>query len=230
MGKRKWATIIIIGLVFINYIGFLQAVDDKDKYYPYPVIFIHGINSDSKTWATTIGYKSGEKSILEGKLALLFAKTRGGDEARYPAQVDVNNAVRFVDYGSDDPLIGKMGDAKKIAEHSTMGLLAEIKAIETHWNDKNVNLLQDKRGIIVVCHSYGGIILRYFLKQHPEYNKYIKKVVFIGVPHKGSPLASAMWIINNPKSQLIHGIRRNISANIEFQKSSTDHRGYACVF
>jgi len=67
------------------------------------------------------------------------------------------------------------GDIKNNAD---VALKSKIDAI----------LLQTGGGKIdVIAHSQGGLLLKQFLLDHPEYNSKIRKVVFLGTPNLGSP-------------------------------------------
>ena len=48
--------------------------------------------------------------------------------------------------------------------------------------------------IDIVAHSQGGLVLKKFLLDHPEYNSKIRKVVFLGTPNIGSPKAAKVLL------------------------------------
>lgn len=50
-----------------------------------------------------------------------------------------------------------------------------------------------ERPVKVVAHSMGGLATRYAFNKNPQL---IDSVIFCGVPHLGSPLASGLWIFN----------------------------------
>jgi pimeloyl-ACP methyl ester carboxylesterase/Mg-chelatase subunit ChlD len=41
----------------------------------------------------------------------------------------------------------------------------------------------------IVAHSMGGLLTRYYLQQHPDVRKKVRRVITIGTPHHGSPVA-----------------------------------------
>jgi hypothetical protein len=47
----------------------------------------------------------------------------------------------------------------------------------------------DGKETIIICHSLGGLIARAYLEHSSVQSRYIKKVVTLGTPHKGSAIA-----------------------------------------
>jgi pimeloyl-ACP methyl ester carboxylesterase len=44
----------------------------------------------------------------------------------------------------------------------------------------------------LVCHSMGGLVARAYLEHHSQQSEWVKKVVTLGTPHKGSAIAQHM--------------------------------------
>ncbi|NOU51218.1 alpha/beta hydrolase [Pseudoalteromonas sp. JBTF-M23] len=44
----------------------------------------------------------------------------------------------------------------------------------------------------LVCHSMGGLVARAYLEHNSEQNHWVKKVITLGTPHKGSAIAQHM--------------------------------------
>src|SRR3989338_6664892 len=150
----------------------------EEKYYPYPIIFVHGIASDSRAW-----------DDARKEFRNYFYLDQGQGELKYFPIGD--GYLRVYDYGFQNN-----GDVNVIAQ----GLQAVIsKALG------DLPLPDEEKKVIIVAHSMGGIVTRSFLEQYPSYDDddKIDKIVFIGTPHEGSPLASVVILVKReiPKIQ-----------------------------
>lgn len=157
---RFYIVFILFFCIFIS-LGFAE-----ERYYPYPIIFVHGINSDPSAWDTTIA-----------KLRKYFYNDDG--------------TCKYSDYGGDylialDYESQNNGDIPTIAR----------TVLKPKIDETITKLPEGHKKVIIVAHSMGGLVTRSLLKQYPEYQDKIEKVVFIGTPHLGAPAASAVWILN----------------------------------
>lgn len=154
----------------------------EEKYYPYPIIFVHGLAGSSRDWDTA-----------REALRDYFYLDQGQGELKYfPIE---SGYLRVYDYGFQNN-----GDIYMIAQ----GLQAVVsKALS------DLPLLYFPKKVIIVTHSMGGIITRSFLNEYPFYEDNIEKVVFIGTPHEGSPLASIAILIKREIPKIKDEIRIN---------------------
>lgn len=139
----------------------------EEKYSPYPIVFVHGFGgSYIGTWGDTLSYF--QQNYFEGKYFIDDCSCLFPPYDYSPANMD-------------------------LLEYPVAKLKAAI--------DRGINkgFPQDYRGerkVIVVGHSMGGLVVRAFLKKYSLYQNKISRVLFVGTPHKGSPLASAYSLVN----------------------------------
>ena len=191
--KRKILLVLSLCLLFINEVK-------ARNYMPYPVVFVHGFASDADTWKTS-----------HSGLVKYFS-----DKFDYETKTTFVNSqfFRFVDYSNDNKANGVLNeipldklrqqiDGPITAEDPFGGVLTQLQ------HDFGTNA-PDK--VILVCHSMGGLVTRALLKKDETpkftgsttsmldkplgyYRGCIDKIIFIGTPHRGSPFASASWLI-----------------------------------
>ncbi|MDH4099510.1 MAG: hypothetical protein OEV28_02905 [Nitrospirota bacterium] len=68
------------------------------------------------------------------------------------------------------------------------------------------------RKVALLCHSRGGLVARRFLETHPEERAKIAAFIGMGVPHRGSRLAS-FGIVLSPLMALIRGVTEQFGKN-----------------
>lgn len=184
MPIRKINFILLTSLVIVLLIVTPINLDaQQNVYQPYPIIFIHGINSKMATW----DYSKNELEIYfkEG----VNYKYQQEDQKKYNRQ----NYFPDCDYQYINN-----GDIKAI----TFELK---KSIDNAISSFSVSVPDDERKVIIVAHSMGGLVARALLKydengfageEKDYYKSKIDKIIFIGTPHLGAPIASVLWIYN----------------------------------
>ncbi|HWL23331.1 MAG TPA: alpha/beta fold hydrolase [Ureibacillus sp.] len=121
------------------------------------------------------------------------------------------DAHRVLEYGKPVPILFIHGydDEGKSWKESTFYQWAELQGIpvevvdykEYNRNDFTSNQIQNivKETIAklpedepfdIVAHSMGGLVTRWFLKENPDYEKRVRRVIMIGTPNHGSPVAT----------------------------------------
>ncbi len=66
----------------------------------------------------------------------------------------------------------------------------------------------------VIAHSMGGLDARYALKAHPDLVGFVKSLVTIGTPHRGSPVADAIADRTDPLASYIPDfLRQTLESN-----------------
>lgn len=165
-------------------LGF-NLVFAEDIYYPYPIIFVHGINSDTTTWNTT--RDNLEKFFYDEIKGFKYYQTSRWDY--FP----------ICDYRNQNN-----GDIPTIANSALRGVVD--RALE--------KLPTDQRKVIIVCYSMGGLVLRSLLAQDASgyYKSKIDKVIFLGTPNNGAPGPSALWILKEVKDKVLEPMIKDYSS------------------
>jgi triacylglycerol esterase/lipase EstA (alpha/beta hydrolase family) len=188
----------IVRLFVISLIALLIStplIAGGHKYIAPPVIFVHGFNADMGSWTTT-----------KSNLQYLYVD-------KYGYKYNSINPAYFPDmnYGKDKlGVFSKNGDCTVIATKQGDGLSAVIENTRSNYP---VDYPDEEKKVIIVAHSFGGLVTRSLLKQYPDYQNKIAKVIFVGTPHAGSPLASALWLLKeaDPKAlALIEKYKNNV--------------------
>ncbi len=66
---------------------------------------------------------------------------------------------------------------------------------ESYWTSgkRLVTLTRDLKNLTIIAHSRGGLVARVAL-MYPDFRKKVKKVIFLGTPHFGTPMSDALKI------------------------------------
>ncbi len=163
---------------------------------PYPIIFIHGLNSSSETWNASTDYYDTQYSFTyggrfdfclnaDGNNATTnknFFPTPGADIAAFESFVQ-NGDYYYVNFNvnpngavgttvlSNQAAVAKQGAAVRVAVQRVMELTGKDK-------------------VILVGHSMGGLASREYIQN--EYNwqadnhHHVAKLLTLGTPHGGS--------------------------------------------
>lgn len=188
--------IIFISIIFV-FVGKGLA---QQQYCdcPYPIIFVHGINSNNKTWDTTTEYLSpfyGEPEVLSFNLNSVFGQTNTNyvnDVTWVSNQNSIKNACIYtinfdtlagtpIESASNESAITKQGYALKMA----------IEAVIQETG---------KSKVILVGHSMGGLASRDYLQRWADSNDHhVAKLFTLGTPHLGTnapQLTTGITLIN----------------------------------
>ncbi|MFH0771846.1 MAG: alpha/beta hydrolase [Candidatus Omnitrophota bacterium] len=161
---RKSKCVFLLFVLFISLkVGLLYA---GETYYPSPIIFVHGLNSDPSAWNTT------EKE---------FKKYFYNDDG----------SCKYFEYG-DNYLIKADYESQNNGDIPTIARTTLKNELDNAVN----KLPDGYKKVNIVAHSMGGLVTRSLLKQYPDCQSSINRAVFIGTPHLGAPSASALWILN----------------------------------
>lgn len=163
---------------------------------PYPIIFIHGLNSSSETWNTSTDYYDTQYSFAYGgrfdfclnadnnntttnknfypnagaDIAAFESFVQNGDYYYVNFNVNPNGAVGTTVL-SNQSAIAKQGAAVKVAVQRVM---------EVTGKDK----------VILVGHSMGGLASREYIQNsynwQADNQHHVAKLVTLGTPHGGS--------------------------------------------
>ncbi|MEW6609472.1 MAG: alpha/beta fold hydrolase, partial [bacterium] len=162
-------------------------------YAPMPVLFIHGINANSLTWDIVtkelekyFGYRwvRFNEPAPEGRITLDGkAVTVDRDHPDAPQNKVVKHYLEAFDYGGKN----KAGSANPLNSHNDSSapnsLPSKVEEIlKAYYGDD-----WQKNKLIIVGHSQGGLIGRYYL-QHGGADK-VKRFINVNTPHCGSEWA-----------------------------------------
>ncbi|WP_320814895.1 alpha/beta fold hydrolase [Flavobacterium sp.] len=175
---------------------------------PYPIIFIHGLNSSSETWNTSTNYLDSQYGFTFGgrfDFCLSadgnhnvanknFYPTTGADIAAFETTTMQNGDYYYVNF--DVNINGSIGTSVYSNQSAvTKQGVAVKKAVE------RVLALTGKDKVILVGHSMGGLASREYIQNsinwQPDGQHHVAKFFTLGTPHGGSNASDIGlgWII-----------------------------------
>lgn len=153
---------------------------------PYPIIFVHGLNSDDQTWSTTLNQLGNSWIINSGHILNAVLNSRGGDTTLYTSDVlcpltDVNGnivnsiaasqiyAVNFGNFWNrnpSDPRILLYNNSTPGSNQSPSNQSAIYKqAYALKMLIDSVLRVTGSAKVILVGHSMGGLAIREYLQR-----------------------------------------------------------------
>lgn len=163
---------------------------------PYPIIFIHGLNSSSETWNTSTDYYDTQYSFTFGgrfdfclnadnnntTTNKNFYPTAGADIAAFESLVQ-NGDYFYVNFNvNPNGAVGTtvLSNQSAIAKQGAAVRVAVQRVMEVTGKDK----------VILVGHSMGGLASREYIQNSYNWqsdNKHhVAKLLTLGTPHGGS--------------------------------------------
>ena len=163
---------------------------------PYPIIFIHGLNSSSETWNTSTDYYDTQYSFtFGGRFDFFFYAdnnnattnknfypTAGADIAAFESLVQ-NGDYYYVNFNvNPNGVVGTtvLSNQSAIAKQGAAVRVAVQRVMEVTGKDK----------VILVGHSMGGLASREYIQNSYNWqsdNKHhVAKLLTLGTPHGGS--------------------------------------------
>ncbi len=174
--KKKFLT-----LLFGVYQVFLFGQYDC----PYPIIFVHGINSDHTTWQTTLNQLNpylGSSQVLTFNLNASTSTLYSDDVVWVTDPNTVSNSCIYtINFNAQ----AGMGTQSASNEASIVKQGYALKlAIE------KVIAVTQKEKVVLVGHSMGGLASRDYLQRWATANNHhVAKLLTIGTPHLGANIA-----------------------------------------
>ena len=187
---------------------------------PYPIIFVHGLNSSSETWNTSSDYYDAQYGFTFGgrfdfclnadgnntTTNKNFYPTPGADIAAFESLV-VNGDYYYVNFNvNPNGAVGTnvLSNQSAIAKQGA----ALQKAIE------RILSITGKDKVILVGHSMGGLASREYVQNESNWqadNKHhVAKILTLGTPHGGSNAsdnAFAFMTGTNIRSEAIRDLK-----------------------
>lgn len=164
---------------------------------PYPIIFIHGLNSSSETWNYSTNYLDSQYGLTFGGrfdfclsadgnhnvANTNFFPTPGADIAAFETTTMQNGDYYYVNF--DVNINGSIGTSVYSNQSAiTKQGVAVKKAIE------RVLALTGKDKVILVGHSMGGLASREYIQNSYNWQSdgqhHVAKLLTMGTPHGGS--------------------------------------------
>ncbi|MEW6620603.1 MAG: hypothetical protein AB1422_14915, partial [bacterium] len=169
-------------------------------YAPMPVLFIHGINSNCKTWDTAIPelekyFQYRQERFNEPNYFISpFHPTRKGvtyfkdEKTNYESPAKLY--LEAFDYGGEDAgkSFNHLDTYSDVLKRLIEGDDKSPGILKSYYGD-NYNPTTDK--LIIVAHSQGGLIARHYIQEKDGW-KHVKRLITIGTAHTGSWLADKL--------------------------------------
>lgn len=195
--------------------------DSRQQNLPYPIIFVHGLNSNNSTWNDFVSVLRGYYGWSNGgnlKYCLNQDATSTEKNADVHAFTSVSNllvgdyyTVNFdVDRnGNEQPALTFVYSNQSAIAKQGLALKDAIqKVLQKTGRDK----------VILVGHSMGGLASREYLQnsslwQQPT-NHHVAKLLTVGTPHGGSNTGVSGWSIIagvNEYSEAVRDLRSTYS-------------------
>jgi pimeloyl-ACP methyl ester carboxylesterase len=181
--------VIFSAFLFLFYCGTALS----KNFMPYPVIFVHGLASKGDVWVDT---RSALEGYYRGKFGFSDAASVGGIFSNNALATDYFPLLDFEERNNGDIRDIAINDGSK-----NKSLLAVIDKALSDYQSKSGCQTEEAK-VILVCHSMGGLVARSLMHQFPQYSNRIARIVYVGTPHQGSPLASALWAMKEENLSL----------------------------
>jgi protein SERAC1 len=175
------------------------GVAESDQRKDTDVVFVHGLRGGPlRTWRCRPGRSRADEVALETGLKEIGAnskpitKNSSGDPAKaktiWPRDWLSKDAprCRISSVGHDAGVL-RGGLGRGMIGPSLADRASDIR-IALHRSGVG----QEGRKVVFVTHSYGGLLVKEVLTQDPALWSVTKGILFLGVPHFGSPIAGTL--------------------------------------
>lgn len=187
---------------------------------PYPIIFIHGLNSSSETWNTSTDYYDTQYGFTFGgrfdfclnadnnntTTNKNFYPTAGADIAAFESLVQ-NGDYYYVNFNvNPNGAVGTtvLSNQSAIAKQGAAVRVAVQRVMEVTGKDK----------VILVGHSMGGLASREYIQNSYNWQSdnqhHVAKLLTLGTPHGGSNASDnpiAFFTSVSPQSEAIRDLK-----------------------
>ncbi len=164
----------------------MMTVDSKSADSPYPVIFVHGLNSDDQTWNTTITQLSQAWNLTSSHTLHAVLNARGGDTTSFTSDVLIPlrdasgnivnslsmSSIYSVNFGNfwnrnlSDPRILLYNNSLPGTSQSSSNQSAITKqAYALSAAIDSVLRITGASKVILIGHSMGGLAIREYLQR-----------------------------------------------------------------
>ncbi len=190
---------------------------------PYPIIFIHGLNSSSTTWNNFTDFMdinylfnyggrfdislNDDNDLFHANLNVYPNPSVGADIAFYQSTLYNGGDYYYVNFavnstGAFDPACANLSNQSAIAKQGKALQRVIMEVMQLTGRDK----------VILMGHSMGGLAAREYL-QNPinwqlDGQHHVAKLVTTGTPHGGSnAFGPALSSLPNPQSEAVRDLR-----------------------
>lgn len=200
---------------------------------PYPIIFIHGLNSNSATWDTTTNYMDAQYGFTFGgrldfclnydgdltKANMNFYNASGDDLALFtnPASLSVGEYYYLnFDVGNDGSVFPS-SSSKYFVKSNQSAVVKQGLALK--WAIYYILQKTGKDKVILVGHSMGGLASREYLQNsnlwQADGKHHVAKLVTTGTPHGGSNSTAFGAGVSglDEKSDAVRDLRRSYAVS-----------------
>ncbi|OYU84417.1 MAG: esterase [Flavobacterium sp. BFFFF2] len=191
---------------------------------PYPIIFIHGLDSDSSTWDETTNFMDQYFNFtFGGRLDFnlnddnsnytsnkLFWPTSGADISQYNTTLN-NGDYYYLNFGVGSDGSFAPSNLSSLNVLSNEAAIAKQGVALTRAIQQVMNITgRDK--VILMGHSMGGLCAREYLQNpqnwtEPNINHHVAKLITTGTPHGGYTGANFIATGINSSSEAYRDLR-----------------------
>lgn len=195
---------------------------------PYPIIFIHGLDSDSSTWDETTNFMDQYFNFtFGGRLDFnlnddnsnytsnkLFWPTSGADISQYTTTL-INGDYYYLNFGVGSDGSFAPSNLSSLNVLSNEAAIAKQGVALTRAIQQVMNITgRDK--VILIGHSMGGLCAREYLQNpqnwtEPNINHHVAKLITTGTPHGGYTGANFIITGINSSSEAYRDLRTDYS-------------------
>ena len=178
------------------------AITSFDSKLPYPIIFIHGLDSNSETWTTTTNYLDNQFQFTYGGRFDFCLNDDGNNTTAnknfYPtAGADIaafETSVQNGDYYTINFDVGTDGSYSPSSSSSVFALSNQAaiakQAMAVRKTIERVMQITGRDKVVLVTHSMGGLAAREYIQNSFDWqtdgNHHVAKLAMAGTPHGGS--------------------------------------------
>jgi pimeloyl-ACP methyl ester carboxylesterase len=196
---------------------------------PYPIIFIHGLDSDANVWNSTTDFMDANFNFtFGGRLDFnlnndndnstsnkSFFPDNGADIAQYSSMVLTNGDYYFLNFavGSDGSYAPSNLSFSNVL--SNEAAIAKQGAALSRAIQQVMDVTQRDK-VILMGHSMGGLCAREYLQNpsnwtEPNINHHVAKLITTGTPHGGYTGANVIFTGINSSSEAYRDLRTEYS-------------------
>lgn len=185
MNNRFLKGFSLIGLLFPDKVLDESAIYRLELYDPkrIPVVFVHGLMSDPHIWYNCINaiYADPELRAHYQPWYYLYPTGMAVPATSWRLRVSLEEARARLDPEGDDPGMNNM----VLVSHSMGGLLSRMQTIDSGDGIWNAYFNCEAEKLVVSKGTLARLKETLRFKKQP----YIKRLIFITVPHRGSKMA-----------------------------------------
>lgn len=193
--KMRLTVLVILSVIAVQAAQSAEVVADSSSYYmPYPIVFVHGLASDSTAWNTaTANYgahliKSFNQAGSEiaaysldniapngnpdpNEIRDYFSRVNFGDKDatanhnNFENLSSTNDPEECIRIVAGDPAVSVMSGANTTSFKSLKRAIDAALTLQAQLIDGHERIPGDARKVILVGHSTGGLIIREFLRR-----------------------------------------------------------------